>query len=675
MPVNNTTSLAGPFTPNGSTTIFPFAFNAQLASDVAVFDGNGALVSSALYTVGLYEGDGGTVTFSTAPTALQFPQLYIALVPSFAQTADFTNGGPSYNPAQLTATLDALASRIIALKGDVDRSLKTPLGEALTRMPAQATRAGKFLAFDAGGNPVAAGGTGADGTLRSDMAASGGAALVGKVGGGSLQNFIADTEAKFAETISVKDFGAVGNGVANDAPAFQAAVDFAAALVGGACIHVPAGQYRLNSAVAIAKSGTTFRGDGPLASWIVNGTTNAAALDFGDGTNSYTRNAVEGLGFGQASGVTPVAGNCAIRARKCQNLVVDKVQVFQFPAALYDGMVFDNVTQSYVTNIGLQACVNAAWVMRNNTFGIFATNGRCDTSAYGMHIRDCQGLYISNFDNFGNTISAFDIGNSGAGDTRYHFFTNCVGDTSGSHNWNITELEIGRFANCWAATQASQVTNPASDGFRLSGAGVVDIGFSNCVAISNNRHGINLDYATKVSVQGCTLGSNFEPAAFGGKGPANGLGSGGGSGIAVGASSSRIRINGGVFENNQRYGAEVASGAQKVDIFGAEMRDNVLGRILNNANATAAECKIANVGGFNPVGFITAPTVPASNTAITNLTGVDVMVYLTGGTLTGNVQIGGAGVAAFTNTGYYLPAGSTIRLTYSSAPTWTWSGV
>jgi hypothetical protein len=50
---------------------------------------------------------------------------------------------------------------------------------------------------------------------------------------------------KLAERVSVRDFGAVGDGVADDAPAFQAAVD--AALE----IHVPAGHYRLASVVQV----------------------------------------------------------------------------------------------------------------------------------------------------------------------------------------------------------------------------------------------------------------------------------------------------------------------------------------------------------------------------------------------------------------------------------------
>lgn len=245
MPINNTSSLAGPFVPNGSTTIFPFAFNAQLPSDVAVFDGAGVAVSSALYTVALYEGDGGTVTFGTAPTLAAYPQLYIALVPSFAQSADFTNAGPSYNPAQLTAALDAISSRILALKGDVDRSLKAPLGEALTRIPAQASRAGKFLAFDAGGNPVAAGGTGPDASLRSDLAAFGGALLVAFRGGG-VGAVVRTLWAKLMDLqVSPEDYGADPTGVISSVTAINAAATYLAGLGGGTIVGT--GKYLIDA--------------------------------------------------------------------------------------------------------------------------------------------------------------------------------------------------------------------------------------------------------------------------------------------------------------------------------------------------------------------------------------------------------------------------------------------
>jgi hypothetical protein len=480
---------------------------------------------------------------------------------------------------------------------------------------------------------------------------------------------------KMREIVSVKDYGATGDGTTNDSAAVQAAVNYASTFSEGALVQFPAGKYVLNSTVTVIKSGVILEGDGAGNTWIINGQTNAPSVTFGDGVSTYSRNGVSGLVFGQKSAVTAVAGNCGLLASKCSNFAMENVQVFQFPAALYDGVIFDNVTQSYVADIGFQNCTNTAWVLRNNTFGIFAANGRCDGSAYGVQIRDCQGLYFTNFDNYGNSQHAWDIGSTtGAADTRYLFFTNCIGDTSGSHNWRITELEVGRFTNCWGSTQLVPVTGTYADGFFVSGSKCTDLGFVNCVAVANNRHGFHIELANRVTIADMTAGANFIPTFAGGLGSGNGVGAGGGSGVFIGAFAGKVSVNGGLATDNQRYGVEVAAGATSVRVNNTETRFNVLGGVLNSANGSAAQCKVTNVAGFNPRGFITAPAVPASGVATTNLTGVDVTVYLNGGTLTGNVQIGAHGVLAVTNVPYFLPAGETITLTYSVAPSWQWSG-
>lgn len=67
----------------------------------------------------------------------------------------------------------------------------------------------------------------------------------------------------------------------------------------------------------------------------------------------------------------------------------------------------------------------------------------------------------------------------------------------------------------------------------------------------------------------------------------------------------------------------------------------------------------------------TAPAVPASGTAVTNTSPLPASVVVTGGTVT-NVVING--VSAGTGDGTYtVPASGTISLTYSVAPTWTWT--
>lgn len=525
-----------------------------------------------------------------------------------------------------------------------------------------------------------------------------GASVVGTADGGKVQDFInkilssigasiigfiqAGTgavmralQAKLREvSVSITDYGAAMDGVTDDAPAWNKAITYLVS-IGGGVLDIPPGKTLLNSTVNVNFSGIWVRGRGHGLSWIVNGQTNAPALKFGDGVSVFNRNRLSDVVFGQKSGVVAVAGNCGLYCAKQSNLMLDGVQVFQFPASLYDGVVFDNVTQSYMNTIGIQNCTNRGLYFFNQTFDIYMVNGRCDSSAYGIEFRDCQGIQGSNWTAYGNSVNAYRFTTSGSTDNNQFFFlTNFIGDTSGQHNWKIEQLSLSVLTNCWAATQTTPITGGAYDGFNLSGADVEEIAFNNCVAVSNNRHGMNIDYANRIQINGGFYGSIFKPTAFGGLGARNGL-SGTGSGILVGALADRVWINNAKYENNASYGIDVVAGATKIEIMGGETRFNITGAIRNNANATAAECRIKNVAGYSPVGFISAPSVPASNTAITNLTGVDVMVYLVGGTLTGNVQINGHGVLAVTNTGYFLPAGGTIRLTYSVAPGWSWNGV
>ncbi|HEX2558583.1 glycosyl hydrolase family 28-related protein, partial [Phenylobacterium sp.] len=76
-------------------------------------------------------------------------------------------------------------------------------------------------------------------------------------------------------TFNVKDYGAVGNGVANDRAAIQAAVD-AAHAAGGGVVYLPPGVYgiangglnKTNAGIQL-KDGVTLQGDGPGVSTIM----------------------------------------------------------------------------------------------------------------------------------------------------------------------------------------------------------------------------------------------------------------------------------------------------------------------------------------------------------------------------------------------------------------------
>jgi hypothetical protein len=62
-------------------------------------------------------------------------------------------------------------------------------------------------------------------------------------------------------TVNVKDFGAVGDGVADDTAAIQAAIDSATASSGACSVFLPAGNYRITASV-ILKSDLSIHGAG-----------------------------------------------------------------------------------------------------------------------------------------------------------------------------------------------------------------------------------------------------------------------------------------------------------------------------------------------------------------------------------------------------------------------------
>jgi hypothetical protein len=82
---------------------------------------------------------------------------------------------------------------------------------------------------------------------------------------------IRPVQAKLRETVSVKDFGAVGNGVASDTTYFSAAS------VASNQVHIPAGTYKLSttptsstSTIWHVEEGATFTGSGTLGGTVIN---------------------------------------------------------------------------------------------------------------------------------------------------------------------------------------------------------------------------------------------------------------------------------------------------------------------------------------------------------------------------------------------------------------------
>lgn len=235
MPLSVTTVYSGPFTPNGVTTIFPFDFKALDPAEVSVTDSRGDPISGLDYAVEI-AAEGGNVVFGDAPEVADLASFFIASIPTFEQDVEFTPVG-IFNPRTLQTPFDRTAVRDAWLKDRVDRAISFPMGEDIPVLPVAEDRAGRFLAFDAGGDIVAASGTGSDGAFRTDVAASGGAALVG-YGEGLTGALDSDALAKL-RALAVTPEQALGTGesIASDTlPAIKRVLD------AGRPLRIPQGQ-------------------------------------------------------------------------------------------------------------------------------------------------------------------------------------------------------------------------------------------------------------------------------------------------------------------------------------------------------------------------------------------------------------------------------------------------
>jgi parallel beta-helix repeat protein len=121
-----------------------------------------------------------------------------------------------------------------------------------------------------------------DASPLTSLAGSNGSSLVGFIQSGTGAS-ATTVQARLRQTLSVKDFGALGNGVADDTTAIQNALNAGI----GRSVYFPAGTYRISTTLLV-KTNTTLVGDG------INKSIIKLAAGFAAGTTAIRNEIISG---------------------------------------------------------------------------------------------------------------------------------------------------------------------------------------------------------------------------------------------------------------------------------------------------------------------------------------------------------------------------------------------
>lgn len=134
-------------------------------------------------------------------------------------------------------------------------------------------------------------------------------------GSGSIAR---SAQAKFSESLSVKDFNAKGDGTTDDTTALIAAI---AAMSSGGTLNIPAGTYLVAQTLTISTANITLRGDGQTASIIKNTSATGDCLTI----SNIAGTTIEGVGI--ANSATSTGSGIVCTGNSLDSVLLSRVQI------------------------------------------------------------------------------------------------------------------------------------------------------------------------------------------------------------------------------------------------------------------------------------------------------------------------------------------------------------
>ena len=536
---------------------------------------------------------------------------------------------------------------------------------------------------------------------------------------------VRNVKGKLQETVSVKDFGAVGNGVADDTAAIQSAINASA----GKRIFFPKGVYSITG-LTITGNNTTLCGEGSTVGGSVlqpanttgndvtftgcqySGIENIAIRPLVKKTNGYaiyfTGNAFRcsisdvsvnygynGFGFVSATESVITNSNCrymlgnrginfgGVVGAGSYRLVVNNFGADNpYPNAYGTVKTYAPLTAFVVNDI--VATNGVIWqCSQTGTTGAIAPSGYPGTTAqtvFSAEITDgtVKWKFVCVSDLYWIVQDSY----------AYSLVINMAACINGVRGYTMQDsAATGTSYPMWTFAWDLETDHSYSTGVQMDGGeGLYVSGSwfgsslsSNGVLINSSargevfigagtrimghaENGVLINAGPKtVNIDGCMIGYNSAKTIN----LYNGVTVSAGC-IDFSITNNRIGDLVGVGFNPQFAGILLIAGAtNKFTITNNNLLDNISSAITDGSTGTTK--RIANNLGYNPSTSYVTVTVGASPFVFTNNTGNDISLLITTGTVS-QILLDGYAVAAATNQQVVAPQNSVVTVTYSGLP-------
>ena len=518
--------------------------------------------------------------------------------------------------------------------------------------------------------------TGNSSGIYAAFAASSGSSLVGYLA--APNSAVATTvQAKLRQIISIKDFGAVGNGVADDTSAIQAALTYAATTK-NVSVYIPSGTYKITSSIVVPTSAGTnilsvdvygdgyssqilqynnssvflfanltyevsFRNLSVIPKTVVTGTTSALFYFANGNCESYFENII----------YYPSAGDSTNKG----------ASFYVCPAGtLNDSVSFQNC-EAVVTVYGY--CIgtgSSIFINGGRIIGNYPTNA----TSIGLYLTGGNGgvwVWATDFIAHGTAV----LVSADSGTSNREIFAVQAAFDSCNIGYSVTDASYNSLEGIWAAScnEANVNFAPSSEAAILNISGGTIFNAGNLGAgTPGNMYGLSVNLRGQINLSGVTFRNN----------------KGRGFSSNSGARGRPCLIQNCIFYENGDTGVAVSCQAFLAGSVTLTNNTFVTGTSTYAVpNVTIDETNqsllyVANNQGY--AGFALRSTeiaLGASNVNVTNNQGQRITIYIRLGTvnsvfINGNpVYDYGAGSAA--NCAITLNPLDTFKVVYSSAPT------